>query len=782
MAGMSFSAPRMRMVKQAIGAFFAIFIGIAACLLYLLDSRRSQLDELATYNVTFLTAQASTEILRLRQLALSHAAGEAEVAQEDVQLALDILANRLSVIRSGRTRQYLIRFGRYEPVAQALGAALQAGQAQVDRWGGTAPALELARIFQPLEDSTAGLASLVHGEVAHRITASQDTFNKLQLGSLLMLATIALCGIGLSALLWWLQAHNRLVQERDHDLKVQNLRFNVALTNMSQALAMFDGEDRLVVCNGRFREMFGLPEQLVAPGTPAAEVFDGAARHAPYGAEMVRRMRGRLLRLTEASGAGAVLEENRNGAAVSATVQSMADGGWVATFEDVTERHRAESRIAHMALHDALTGLPNRVMLRDRLERALAELKRGGARFAVFYLDLDHFKDVNDTLGHPIGDALLREAAARLLACVREGDVVARLGGDEFAILQSGQGTEARAAEVAERVIQAIGTPFDLDGHRVTVGTSIGIALCDGTEEDADALLRRADLALYRAKEDGRGTWRFFEPEMERQATERHRIETELREALPRGELSILFQPQLSLRSGRIAGCEALLRWRHARMGDIPPSLFVPVAEKIGLILRLGEHVLRVACREAASWPEDVRVAVNLSAVQFTAGDVPATVARVLAETGLPPQRLELEVTESVLIRDDAVVLEAMRALKRLGVRLSLDDFGTGYSSLSYLLRFPFDKVKIDRAFVRAGESRAEAEAIVRHITSLARHLGMTTTAEGVETLEQLDDMRAADCDEVQGFLVGRPCAAQDLRVLLEARPEAPPLAGRHAA
>jgi diguanylate cyclase (GGDEF)-like protein/PAS domain S-box-containing protein len=465
----------------------------------------------------------------------------------------------------------------------------------------------------------------------------------------------------------------------------------------------------------------------------------------------------------------------------------LADGTrlLVGVITDVTRYREAEAHIRHLAHHDALTGLANRALFRERLGRALAAARRRGGPVAVLCLDLDRFKPVNDTLGHPVGDALLRAVAARLLACVREGDTAARLGGDEFAVLQAGAGQPEAAGALARRLVEALSAPYEVLGHQVVVGASVGVALAPGDGRDPDELLKRADMALYRAKADGRGTFRSFEPGMDARLQARRLLELDLRKALAAGELELHYQPLVDLRTGAVSALEALLRWRHPARGLVPPGEFVPLAEEIGLIVPVGGWVLRRACADAAGWPGGVRVAVNLSAAQFRGRELVAAVVGALAAAGLAPARLELEITETVLLRDGEATLATLRELRALGVRIAMDDFGTGYSSLGYLRSFPFDKIKIDRCFVRDLGASADCEAIVRAVTGLGGSLGIATTAEGVETEEQLERLRAEGCDEAQGFHLGRPMPAADIRALLDRgdgrrRPDGPPSGQDH--
>jgi diguanylate cyclase (GGDEF)-like protein/PAS domain S-box-containing protein len=423
---------------------------------------------------------------------------------------------------------------------------------------------------------------------------------------------------------------------------------------------------------------------------------------------------------------------------------------------DITERKRAEARVAFMAHHDALTSLPNRVLLRARMEEVLGRARRSGLGVATLCIDLDDFKVVNDTLGHPFGDLLLQEVAARLRSTLGENDMVARLGGDEFAVLRADVEVPAEVGALAERIVDVVSAPYSLDGHQVTIGASVGIAFAPVDADDADRLLKNADMALYRAKSDGKGACRFFEAEMDARLQARRRLEIDLRNAVALEALEVHYQPLIALDRGSVSGFEALLRWQHPEHGMVSPSEFVPVAEETGLIGAIGAFVLRRACADAAKWPEAVTVAVNLSPLQFRTGNLLQTVRDALERSGLPARRLELEITETLLLDKSDHVLATLHALRALGVRISMDDFGTGYSSLSYLRSFPFDKLKIDRSFVRDLGSNADSQAIVRAIIGLGESLGITITAEGVETEADLACLEEEGCKEAQGFLFSR--------------------------
>jgi diguanylate cyclase (GGDEF)-like protein/PAS domain S-box-containing protein len=437
---------------------------------------------------------------------------------------------------------------------------------------------------------------------------------------------------------------------------------------------------------------------------------------------------------------------------------------WLGAIIDVTERSRAEDRIRYMAHHDLLTGLPNRALFLERTESASMRLRLRDEMFAVFMLDLDRFKDVNDSLGHPAGDAILKDTARRLKSVLNEAEVLARLGGDEFAILQPiGADGREEATALAERIFKAMAEPYDIDGSKIVVGTSIGIALAPCDSVEPHELMKQADLALYRQKSAGRHGYRFFDVRMTMEADARHQLVHDLPDAISNNELELHYQLVVDVKSGEACGAEALVRWPRSRWGNIPPGEFIPLAEESGLIVPLGEWVLQTACADAASWPPDVKVAVNLSPVQFKKGNLLDVIMCTLVESGLPPDRLELEITESVLIESQMDVLPVIRQLKNLGISIALDDFGTGYSSLSYLTMFPFDKIKIDRSFVKNLMKRAECKAIISSVVALGRGLGIAITAEGVETQEQFEVLSALGVDSIQGYLFGHPCPLSQL-------------------
>ncbi len=659
-----------------------------------------------------------------------------EVVARRIRSAAQLDSKLASLLRSARvTIGWLLT---------CVAAALQAGIVVV---------LVVGRVVHRLRGMTRAMLRLAAGETEVTVPSLGDAD---EVGELARAAEV-------------FQATSREMRRRGEALARTGLQLETALANMSQGLCMYDGEGRLVLANARYFEIFGFDREVIRPGTRYREVLAHSFAAGNYPgrsleeviaareAFVAMRVRDtRLLRLASSGRVARIMHE------------PMPDGGWILTFEDVTERRRAEERIVFMARHDPLTGLANRAQFQEKLEQAVQQAARGSC-FALLCLDLDGFKAVNDTLGHPAGDRLLQAVAARLMQLVREIDTVARLGGDEFAIVQLGATEAKEAAALAERILAAIAQPFDIDGQSVMVGTSIGVALAPADGADVETLMRNADLALYRSKAEGRRMWRFFEPGMNARAQSRRSMELDLRLALAREQLAVHYQPTIDAATRRICGFEALLRWTHPTLGAIPPHTFVPVAEEVGLIVPIGAWVLRQACTEAARWPEEIRVSVNLSPAQFRSPYLVRTVTEALAEAGLRPDRLELEITEALLLKDSEATVATLHRLRDAGVRIALDDFGTGHASLGSVRSFPFDRIKIDQSFVRDLATRAEAAAIVRAVTGLAADLGIATTAEGVETVEQMQRLMGEGCTELQGRLFSQPRPASGIAPLLEA-------------
>jgi len=554
------------------------------------------------------------------------------------------------------------------------------------------------------------------------------------------------------------------LKAREADLRVQNLRFDVALNNMTQVLILYDSSARLIVCNHRYIEMYGMSPDVVKPGCSLRDLIMHRKDIGSFKGDVDEFCSSVLRNVALGQITHSILEAT-DGRLIEVVNRPLQDGGWVTTHEDITERKRNEERITHLAHYDALTDLPNRALFHEKLKQRLACIAPG-EQHAVIYIDIDEFKSINDSLGHLIGDELLKSVAVSLGRCVKETGFVARLGGDEFAVVQTAIEDQQEVSDLVARIYRSIREPYDCLGHQVTTDASIGIALAPQHGSDLDQLLKNADLAMYAAKAAGRRTARFFEPEMEARVKARRILEMDLRQAIVDGGLEVYYQPCVSLADNRIIGCEALLRWRHPVRGMIAPSEFIPVAEETGLISELGKWVLTTACLEATTWPDHIKLAVNVSPIQFKDDTFALKVVAALAASGLSARRLELEITEAVLIRDDEAALAILHQLRAIGVRIALDDFGTGYSSLSYLQRFPFDKIKIDRCFVSDIASPNGSSSIVRAVVSIAAARNMTTTAEGVETEEQRRLLRTFGCTELQGYLFSPARSAAEIKML----------------
>ncbi len=550
------------------------------------------------------------------------------------------------------------------------------------------------------------------------------------------------------------------------------------LDGMSCGLLTFNRKLDVLFANNRLAATLEIQPLVVKRAVSLLDMLEGSA---VLGSAVVQSVHEACLAAINASG------EHRSTLTVTAgkvcrffalRISRLDDGQWMASFEEITERLVAEASAIELALRDPLTGLPNRELFNRRAAGALADVApalgeqsengQDTIDHAILLVDLDRFKAVNDTLGHSVGDGLLRLVSKRLRSVLRQQDMVARLGGDEFALLISSATDMTSLTQLAARIVDVVGRPYLIDGHLVNIGASVGVAISphDGCEHDQ--LLRSADLALYAAKQAGRNTHRFFEPALDARALARRALEIDLRKALALREFELHYQPQIDLDLGSIVGFEALLRWRHPERGLVSPADFIPLAEEIGLIVQLGEWVLREACQEAARWPSNVSVAVNVSSHQFgDATRLVAVVAQSLAAAGLPGRRLEIEITENVLLRNEQAALTALHELRAMDVRVAMDDFGTGYSSLSQLRSFPFDKIKIDRSFMRDHGDIAGQNAIIRAITAMGVSLGMSTIAEGVETSDQLARIRAEGCTSVQGYLFSQPVPVEEVACLI---------------
>jgi diguanylate cyclase (GGDEF)-like protein len=753
-----------RLVKPLLLTVMVCFIAAAGYISALVVERQDALEKVSRYNVAWLVGQAATEYARLEQRVSAFGSGGADA--DEVQLRFDIIVNRKNLLETGDVNDFVNSDPDHRATVEQLEQVISKAQPLVDRIDQPGNAQRLSNLLATLDTRLLRFAAAANRWGGDRVAEDQRQLVILHWQFSAVAAGLILCGLVLMTGLFW---NNRLVKRAHIELHgladqlgTQNERFNAALTNMSQALCMVDGEQRLIVCNQRFRELFELSASAVTPGTLITDLCASIVG-TPLPDSILRIVLAEQRSLIEARKSSTYFQELADGRTLAVSHQPTKEAGWVATYEDVTERRRVEARIAYMAHHDALTDLPNRTLLAERIEHAFGRAFRFGEVFSVLYLDLDRFKSVNDTLGHPIGDKLLKAVAERLRSCTRDTDLVARMGGDEFAVLQIGPENARDTEQLAQRIREVVSAPYEIDGHNVVVGTSIGIALAPSDGVSTDQLLKNADLALYRAKAGGRGAHCFFEARMGEELQTRRLIELDLRRALTAGEFDVYYQPLVNLSDGAITGYEALLRWQHPERGFISPAEFIPIAEEIGLIVPIGEWVLRQACTQASKWRHDVKIAVNLSAVQLRSRDLVQVVMLALANSGLAPTRLELEITESVFLADNDLTLSILHDLRSFGVRIAMDDFGTGYSSLSYLRSFPFDKIKLDRSFVRDLGVKPDSFAIVQSIAALGTSLGMTTIAEGIETPEQMEQVKAAGFAEGQGYLFGRPQPAERL-------------------
>jgi diguanylate cyclase (GGDEF)-like protein len=584
-----------------------------------------------------------------------------------------------------------------------------------------------------------------------------------QIGFLIAVAGLAVLTIAVMLVLVVRQLSQQHRSSRQR-LTLEKQKLDIAINNMTQGLLLYDSSQRLVVFNQRYIEMYGLSPEVLKSGYSFRDLIAYRKQTGSFKGD-VDSFCANVLRNVALGKVTHTVIETADGRSIQIVNQPLLDGGWVTTHEDITARILTEERIMHLAHYDALTDLPNRALFHDRLERELARIVPG-QQVAVLYIDIDEFKSVNDSLGHLVGDELLKSVAVSLSRCVSGTDFVARLGGDEFAIVQTAVKAPTDVTDLVTRIFDTIRLPYECLGHQVATDASIGIAMAPEHGVDLDQIMKNADLAMYAAKAAGRRTWRFFEPNMDARVKARRMLEMDLRQALIDGAFEVYYQPCVSLHDNRITGCEALLRWRHPERGMISPAEFIPLAEETGLINQIGEWVLTTACAEATTWPDAVKLAVNVSPVQFRSGTLALKVVAALAASGLAASRLELEITEAVLIRDDDAALAILHQLRAIGVRIALDDFGTGYSSLSYLQRFPFDKIKIDRCFVENIAGPDGSSCIVQAVVNIAAARHMTTIAEGVETQQQMDLLRGLGCTEMQGYLFSAAQPAADIRRL----------------
>lgn len=785
----------VRTIRIALAILMAILLSAGIYITGLVLERQSALERLSRYNVAFSAGQGANEFLRLRTALYSLALNpESTDAARNARLRFEILMNRLNLFESGE----FDGFTKSQPDIQQLVDQIENTLVEIDPLiGAPGEASTALALTAPLEASFVEILSKANAYGGRLVARDQQELFGLHWQFTTVAIALALCGFVLFLFNGW---QNRLLisaqrslagsnedlqrasarlaasvaETRDANTKLvrQNELFETALDNMSHGLCMFNRDGNIIVTNRRMAEIFGLPATSIRHGTTLAEfedVLHQVGLCSPRGAARLLRMRSGPAESMARHTAEQTLADGRR---VMVSHQPMDSGGWTATFEDITDRYKAQAQISHMARHDALTNLPNRTLLRERLEATLARDRATQQIAAVMCIDLDNFKKINDTYGHPFGDQLLCEASARLLSVCRNKDTISRIGGDEFIVVCSGMERMDQVDKAAKRMVQALSEPFHIQGREVTTGGSIGIATTRQASDSVDELLRFADLALYSAKDAGRGTYAHYTAEMGAQIERKVVVESRLRAEDLGEDFALAFQPITSLASKRMTCVEALLRWKNPSRGTTEIPEVIRIAEESGAIVNLGAWVLREACLFAAQLPDEICMAVNISAVQFNRTDIVKTVSDILKETKLPAGRLVLEITETLLLEDNTKITTEFKALKELGVSLSLDDFGTGYSSLNYLRKFAVDTIKIDRVFIKEIGRNRDHDAIVATIINLASNLGMTTIAEGVETEDQLQILRAAGCTEIQGFLVGRPMPKDALDRYIKDLPE----------
>ncbi len=787
---------KARLAQILIGAIIAALVAMSIYTAWMIRERHQMLSAVDRHNVTYAAYQTIVEYERFHTALMRFDRDRTSVALDQARVRFTMLSSRATQLGKGEFLSFTTETPAFRKVVVDLQTAMREFSPVLSGADTDLDVSPLLGSLRPLEHQIAVLAAVATQHSAALVQSDRRSLSQLYRQASALAAGLIVCGLGMATLLGWhnrllanahrslsvttrdlaktadelananeivaatnteLRRQNQRLQEKESALNARNVLFDAALNNMSQGLCMFDRELQPRVCNRQFEQLF----RAKLPNPVDESVGSEWLR------DLVPELAVELEDNIRWDRAAEFETELYDGRLIAVTQRPIEGGGWVATFADVTEQRRAQARIVHMARHDGLTSLPNRYAFRERTQDALNACRDDNAMLAIMFMDLDNFKEVNDTLGHPMGDALLCAVAERLSGCVRDTDMVARFGGDEFAILQPRVESLDAAARLAARIVEEMRQPFLVDGELVYTTGSVGVAIAPKHGSDVVVLQKNADLALYAAKAEGRGTHRVFESQMDEQLASRHVLERDMRDALAGEQFKLLYQPVVELSSGRTAGFEALMRWTHPERGPVPPSTFIPIAEDAGLITEIGRWVLQQACAEAARWPADIKIAVNLSAAQFTRSDIVEDVRTALSRAGLRPERLVVEITESLLLTENVATINKLHRLKALGINIAMDDFGTGYSSLSYLRKYPFDCIKIDRCFVNTVSDGAQSIAIIKTIVQLADALGMTTIAEGVETQEELNALRAAGCPKGQGFLFSQPLPAAEVLDLI---------------
>lgn len=765
----------VRIVQATLGVAIGCLAIAGIYVSMMLSERQASMAEVSRYNVAFSASQGVNEYMRLRQrLATAALNPLSPKARQEVVLRFEILQNRMNLFKSGDFGAFIRENPERVAVIDKVTAMIAAIEPAVRSMASTGDVISALKLTKPLEEDFIGLASEANSYGGAAVADDQRQMFRLHWIFTMISLSLAFCGFVLF-MLNRLQNRQLVVAQcslatANADLADQNRLFEAAMDNMSQGLCMFDADHRLIVSNRRMAEIYSLPHHGVRSGVGLKQLSSGMVESGSCSPEQAEWLHRGLESIAGRGKPDTMLAELADGRIVLVSSQPTPGGGWTATHEDITERHRAQAQVEHMARHDTLTGLPNRLLLRERLEETLIRDAEAGLSTAVLCLDLDNFKTINDTFGHPFGDLLIREVAGRVQSVFRPFDTVSRVGGDEFTVVYGGLKDVESVEEIAKRLLAKLAEPYFIGSHQVLSGGSVGLSLSRPEDCETDLLLKNADMALYDAKAAGRGTYSFYREDMARQMERRRWIESRLLAGDFTEQFEMAYQPITDLASGRVTSVEALLRIRREQEVPVAPQEVISIAEDTGRIVELGAWVMRNACEAAARMDADVAVAVNLSPVQFRRDDIVKMVSEAVEAAGISPGRLNLEITETVLLEDSREILASLAKLKDMGAKVSLDDFGTGYSSLSYLRRFSVDKLKIDRQFVQEIGRNSDHKAIVQTIVNMADALGMRTVAEGVETAEQLRILRDVGCDEVQGYLFSKPLAEGNLRRYLASK------------